>query len=161
MKQVIVVRTDLNMRKGKIAAQAAHAAMMFLVSNNESERADKINLTLTPEETEWLTGSMTKIVVGIESEDALKNLILRAELKDVQVHQIIDAGKTEFNGVPTLTCAAFGPDKSSAIDEITGHLKLLLQKGLCVSGLNERFAKPSGVVKAIFHRFESYQSRYK
>ena len=125
VKQVIVVRKDLNMRKGKIAAQVAHAAMKFLVDNNEAERGDEVIVKLSPTEAMWLTGSFTKVVVSVDSEDALNDLIMRAELMDVEVHPIIDSGKTEFNGVPTLTCAAFGPCDAKELDIITGNLKLL------------------------------------
>lgn len=125
VKQVIVVRKDLNMRKGKMCAQVAHASMKFLVDNNESERGDEVIVKLSVEEASWLAGPFTKIVVGADSEDELEHLILKAELSGVQVHAIVDAGRTEFNGEPTLTCAAFGPDTATAIDNITGHLKLL------------------------------------
>lgn len=125
VKQVIVVRKDLNMRKGKMCAQVAHASMKFLVDNNEAERGDEIVIKLTPAEAMWLTSSFTKVVVGCDSEDALRDLIFQAELTDVEVHPIIDAGRTEFNGVPTLTCAAFGPCTSDELDKITGNLKLL------------------------------------
>jgi PTH2 family peptidyl-tRNA hydrolase len=126
VKQVIVVRKDLNMRKGKIAAQVAHASMKFLVDNNEAERGDEIMVKLSPEEAEWLlSGSFTKVVVGVDSEQALQDLIFQAELADVECHPIIDAGKTEFNGVSTLTCAAFGPCTAEELDRITGNLKLI------------------------------------
>jgi PTH2 family peptidyl-tRNA hydrolase len=126
VKQVIVVRKDLNMRKGKIAAQVAHAAMKFLVDNNEAQRGDEITVKLTPEEASWLlSGSFTKIVVGIDSEEALRDLVFQAELADIEVHPIIDAGRTEFDGVPTLTCAAFGPCKAEELDRLTGNLKLI------------------------------------
>ena len=126
VKQVIVVRKDLNMRKGKIAAQVAHASMKFLVDNNEANRGDEIMVKLSPDEAEWLlSGSFTKIVVGVDSAEALEHLIFQAELADVEVHSIVDAGKTEFNGVPTLTCAAFGPCTAGELDKITGNLKLI------------------------------------
>jgi PTH2 family peptidyl-tRNA hydrolase len=126
VKQVIVVRKDLNMRKGKIGAQVGHASMKFLIDNNESERGDEIVVKLTPDEACWLlSGSFTKAVVGCDSEEELRDLIFRAELADIEVHPIIDNGRTEFNGVKTLTCAAFGPCKVEEIDPITGHLKLL------------------------------------
>lgn len=126
VKQVIVVRKDLNMRKGKIAAQVAHASMKFLIDNNEASRGDEITVKLSPAEAEWLlSGSFTKIVVGCDSEDALRDLVFQAELADVEVHPIIDAGRTEFNGVPTLTCAAFGPCTAEELDRITGNLKLI------------------------------------
>jgi len=126
VKQVIVVRKDLNMRKGKIAAQVAHASMKFLIDNNEAERGDEIVVKLSPDEASWLmSGSFTKIVVGIDSEEALENLIFQAEMADVEVHPIIDSGATEFNGVKTLTCAAFGPCTAEQLDRLTGNLKLI------------------------------------
>ena len=114
------------MRKGKIAAQVAHAAMKFLVDNNEAERGDELTVKLSPDEAAWLlSGSFTKVVVGVDSEDALNDLVLQAELSGVEVHPIVDAGRTEFNGVPTLTCAAFGPCDAGVLDKITGNLKLI------------------------------------
>lgn len=128
VKQVIVVRTDLNMRKGKFGAQVAHASMQFLLDANQSDSFGELHVVLTPEEIEWLSGSFTKIVVGVDSESALNELVLRAKMSDITVYQIVDSGKTEFNGVPTLTCAAFGPNDAADIDKITGHLKLILQR---------------------------------
>jgi PTH2 family peptidyl-tRNA hydrolase len=125
IKQVIVVRRDLNMRKGKMCAQAAHASMKFLLDNNEANRADELYVKLSNIEAMWVTGSFTKVVVGCDSEDELVNLITKAEINGVEVHSIVDNGTTEFHGTPTLTCAAFGPDKSDVIDEITGNLKLI------------------------------------
>lgn len=125
VKQVIVVRKDLNMRKGKIAAQVAHASMKFLTDNNEAERGDEVIVKLSPAEAMWLTGSFTKIVVGVDSEDALNDLVFRAQLEGVEVHPIVDSGRTEFDGVPTLTCAAFGPCEADVLDKLTGNLKLI------------------------------------
>lgn len=125
IKQVIVVRKDLNMRKGKMCAQVAHASMKFLVDNNEAERPTDLHVQLSPPEAAWLSGSFTKVVVSVDSEDELRDLVLKAQLAGVEVNPIIDSGKTEFNGVPTLTCAAFGPDEADVIDPITGNLKLI------------------------------------
>lgn len=125
IKMVIVVRKDLNMRKGKLAAQVGHAAQKFLFENNESERRDELVVKFSKEEAIWLNTGTTKIVCGCDSEDELQDLMLKAKLKNIQCHSIIDAGRTEFNGEPTLTCAAFGPDEANLIDEITGNLPLL------------------------------------
>jgi PTH2 family peptidyl-tRNA hydrolase len=126
IKQVIVVRKDLNMRKGKISAQVAHAAMKFLIDANESQRGDELHVALSPEEAEWLfSGAFTKVVVSCDSEDELNDLILKAQLADIEVQPIVDSGRTEFHGVPTLTCAAFGPCNAEELDKITGNLKLL------------------------------------
>ena len=125
VKQVIVVRKDLNMRKGKIAAQVAHASMKFLVDNDEAERGDELIVKLSPDEATWLSGSFAKIVVGVDSEDQLRDLMFKAELAGVECHSIIDSGRTEFHDVPTLTCAAFGPCDADDLDKITGDLKLI------------------------------------
>lgn len=122
VKQVIVVRKDLNMRKGKIAAQCAHAAMLFLLNGDESDHADTLHIPLSTDEAVWVRGFFTKIVVSVDSEQKLRDLILRAKLLGIEAHAVVDNGKTEFNGVPTLTCAAFGPTENSRIDELTGHL---------------------------------------
>jgi PTH2 family peptidyl-tRNA hydrolase len=125
IKQVIVVRKDLNMRKGKIAAQVAHASMKFLVDNNESDRNDELFVKLSNEESVWVNDNFKKVVVSVDSEDELENLILRGKVLDIEVHPIIDSGLTEFGGQKTLTCAAFGPASSKILDTITGHLKLM------------------------------------
>lgn len=125
VKQVIVVRKDLQMRKGKMCAQVAHASMKFLLDNNEPNSASEINVKLSEAERIWLASGFPKIVVGCNSEQELLNLIDEAELKGISVHPIIDSGFTEFHGVKTLTCAAFGPNFNDEIDGIVGHLKLL------------------------------------
>lgn len=126
VKQVIAVRTDLHMRKGKIAAQVAHAAMKFLVDKNEMPgfRPFVVN-SLSDAEVEWLTGSFTKIVAGCDSQQELFDLVERAHSEGISAVLILDAGRTEFGGIPTYTCAAFGPDESDKIDKITGSLKLI------------------------------------
>jgi PTH2 family peptidyl-tRNA hydrolase len=125
-KMVIAVRRDLNLRKGKLAGQVGHAVMKFLIDNNESERADELFVKLSKPEAIWMfNGVFAKVIVGVDSEQELLDLILRAQLKNVEVSPIVDLGRTEFNGVKTLTCAAFGPDDPDVLDEVTGHLKLL------------------------------------
>jgi peptidyl-tRNA hydrolase len=113
------------MRKGKIASQVAHAAMKFLLDNNLSEDHNKLVVELTKDEAAWIEGIFTKIVVSCNSQEELEQLILKAEVNNVPVYPIIDVGKTEFAGVPTLTCAAFGPAEKEELDQITGHLSLL------------------------------------
>ena len=124
-KQVIVVRRDLQMRKGKMCAQAAHAAMMFLTRNNKSEDPMKLTVELTQQEADWLQNSFTKIVVGCDSEKELNDIVDAAREADIEAHVCIDNGATEFHGVKTMTCAAFGPEEEEVLNKITGHLKLL------------------------------------
>jgi PTH2 family peptidyl-tRNA hydrolase len=127
LKQVLVVRKDLNMRKGKIAAQCAHAAMGFISAQIQKQLRNNevLNITLKDAEYDWFVSGTTKIVAGVDSETELKELISKGRDKGITVYPVIDAGKTEFNGVPTLTCAAFGPNLIEVVDSITGHLKLI------------------------------------
>jgi PTH2 family peptidyl-tRNA hydrolase len=125
IKQVIVVRKDLNMRKGKIAAQVAHASMKFLSEKNSSKDPAVMNIPLTPAEVQWFSEGFAKIVVSVNSAKELGELVHKARREGIQVSVIIDSGKTEFHGVPTMTCASFGPDESEKLDQITGTLPLM------------------------------------
>ena len=58
-------------------------------------------------------------------EDELLGVVRAAQEAGVMAHLCVDAGRTEFHGVPTPTCCAVGPDFPDRIDPITGHLKLL------------------------------------
>ena len=125
-KQVIVVRKDLNMRKGKIAAQSSHASLGAIL--NYGGKVYEGTLTLTIENLavkEWLDGRFTKVCVSVDSEEELIDIYTKAMNRKVNVKLIKDAGLTEFGGVPTYTCLAIGPDYPENIDPITGHLKLL------------------------------------
>ena len=123
VKQVIVVRKDLNMRKGKIGAQSAHASMKVFfdiakVKNNVME------VPLNDEMLEWFNGIFTKIVVYVESEEELLSVYDEAKKAGLPCSLIKDNGLTEFNGVHTYTCVGIGPAEASKIDAITGHLRL-------------------------------------
>ena len=119
-KQVIVMRRDLGMRRGKEIAQGAHAAMIWL-----AHRIRQPGYVFTHAERTWLEGSFAKVCVRVESEGELLGIVRAAEESGVMVHLCVDAGRTEFHGVPTPTCCAIGPDFPDRIDPITGHLKLL------------------------------------
>lgn len=136
MKQVIVIRKDLNMRKGKMVAQGAHASMLFLVKKMAvslwpdmmlSKRRDiyPAEVNLTAEQKDWLEGKFTKICVSVNSEEELYEIHRAAVDSGLVSHIVIDSGATEFSGVPTATCCAVGPDDEELIDSITGHLPLL------------------------------------
>lgn len=125
-KQVIVVRADLKMRRGKEAAQVAHASMMFMTKRLVLIPHEYANngLYLSPTEEEWLDNSFTKICLAVDSEAELADVYQSAQDAGVEAHLCRDNGTTEFGGVPTYTCAALGPDLSTKIDGITGHLRL-------------------------------------
>lgn len=128
-KQVIVIRKDLNMRRGKEIAQGSHASMAFLTrgivtSQSSAGGTSNASLNFTEEEQEWLRHSFTKVCLRVNSEDELYEIQGRARAAGLTVHLVVDSGKTEFNGVPTPTCLAIGPHYASKIDAVTGHLTL-------------------------------------
>ena len=116
LKQVIVLRKDLNMRKGKMVAQGSHASLgAFLEAQDQSAKTAYA----------WFHTLQTKICVGVSSEQELQSVYDRARAAGLPACIITDAGKTEFGGVPTKTAVAIGPADSEAIDKITGSLSLL------------------------------------
>ena len=128
VKQVIVMRKDLNMRKGKMIAQGAHASMKVLLDARTAPTAPgdtSLTIMLTPAMAQWLGGRFTKVCVSVDSEAALDEVCRRAAEAGVPHAVIVDSGKTEFHGVPTKTCAAVGPAWADEVDAITGALGLL------------------------------------
>ena len=119
IKQVIVMRKDLKMRRGKEIAQGAHASGSFM-----SRLLQWSNPRMTEEQKEWLRGKFTKICVQVNSKDELFEIHNKATLAGLESYLITDSGATEFNGVSTPTCCAIGPHEAERIDAITGHLKL-------------------------------------
>ncbi len=134
-KQVIVMRKDLNMRKGKMVAQGAHASMGVLLhmmgEPQEGVRVEQdrplsvYRLYAEGYVRDWLKGRFTKICVSVNSEQELLDIYRKAQDEGIPCVLITDSGLTEFNGVPTNTCVGIGPWKSEDIDAITGDLKLL------------------------------------
>lgn len=128
-KQVIVVRKDLNMRKGKIGAQVAHASMGVILEECKHVNDNSVLLLASFKKDDpmfhWLTGKFVKIVVGCNSEEELIELSKKAKEENIRHCLVQDVGKTEFHGIPTWTTLAVGPDLPEKIDEITGHLPLI------------------------------------
>ena len=135
-KMMIVMRRDLKMRKGKIAAQAGHACVdAVLMALKKEARLDELEMTAegmmlrqsdkpsTPL-TDWFSYGCAKICVYVDSEQALLEIAQKARERGVLVSVITDAGMTEFHGVPTNTCLALEPLPAEIADELTGDLPL-------------------------------------
>ena len=112
MKQMILVRMDLKMPKGKMVAQSCHASVDGVL-NSDKRKVD-----------EWLSEGGKKAVLKVSDQKELVKYIKLAKKKGLKTSLIKDAGKTFFKK-PTLTCGAIGPDKDEKIDSVVGHLKLL------------------------------------
>ena len=137
-KQMIVMRRDLRMRKGKIAAQAGHACVeATLMALAREGRLDEVRLT--PDEgwvylehpagevmplSDWFDAGVAKVCVYVDSEEELLDIADQGREQGFLVALIKDAGFTEFHGEPTFTCLAFEPLPAEKIDPITGELPL-------------------------------------
>jgi len=112
MKQVIVVRSDVKMSKGKTAAQAAHASVSAVLKSGKTEVK------------KWEMEGQKKVILKARTLDEL--LLLREKCrKNGLVHAIIsDAGHTELTP-GTITTLGIGPDDEKKIDKVTGSLPLL------------------------------------
>ncbi|MBQ5887124.1 MAG: aminoacyl-tRNA hydrolase [Clostridia bacterium] len=135
-KMMIVMRRDLKMRKGKIAAQAGHACIeaLLMAMHKEGRLADLVEspegmmLRMDGREetplTEWFGGGVAKICVYVDSEEELMAIAAKAEEMGIIAAVITDAGATEFHGVPTRTCLALEPLPAEVADTLTGSLPL-------------------------------------
>ena len=123
VKQVVVIRRDLKMRRGKEIAQGAHAAMAWL-TRRMVFGDDRASVDLSPAERYWLTGSFRKVTVTVTSEEQLMAVYEKARATGLAAELITDSGRTEFHGVPTPTCVGIGPDYDDLIDPVTGDLDL-------------------------------------
>lgn len=133
-KQMIIMRRDLKMRKGKIAAQASHAcveavlkALMKENRFNELKEEDGY-MTLVTDDitplTQWFKRGVAKVCVYVDSEEELLALNKKAIASGYLTSLIQDAGYTEFHGVPTYTCMAIEPLYIEDANKITGDLPL-------------------------------------
>ena len=141
-KQMIVMRRDLKMRKGKIAAQAGHACVeAVLMALAREHRLDQVRLATaedgsptwvyldsdgTPHTalSDWFDAGVAKVCVYVDSEEALLDIADQGRERGFAVALIRDAGLTEFHGEATYTCLAFEPLRAEDIDPITGGLPL-------------------------------------
>lgn len=114
-KMVIVTRKDLDLSKGKLAAQVAHGAV---------ECALKAQKYARDELADWLSAGQGKVVVKVPNEKEFYVLKQAAERAGLCTALITDAGHTEIPA-GTVTVLAIGPGPASAVDKVTGHLSLL------------------------------------
>ena len=112
-KLVIVVRTDLGMGRGKIAAQVAHAAVAAVLAGLGG--ADLAS---------WLREGQPKVVLAVTDGAQLEEVVRQARATGLPTELICDAGRTQVSA-GTQTCCALGPADSERIDAVTGDLSLL------------------------------------
>lgn len=112
MKQVIVVRRDLDMGTGKLAAQVAHASISSYESADDTAKR------------EWRNDGQQKVVLRADDERTIHELAAGAERAGLPRAVISDAGRTQLEP-GTVTALGIGPAPEASIDPITGELSLL------------------------------------
>ena len=113
MKLALVVRTDLGMGRGKIAAQVAHAAVAATLASLGGPACHR-----------WLEDGQPKVVLRATSADHLQDLAEQARRAGLPVELVRDAGRTQVQA-GTVTCCAIGPAEATEIDPVTADLALL------------------------------------
>ena len=111
-KMVILVRQDLKLPKGKMAAQAAHAAVEATL------RTSRDHLKL------WHEQGQKKVVLKVANQQDLFRYVQAAKDSQLTTAVIADGGRTVVEP-GTITCAAIGPDEEKIIDQLTGALPLM------------------------------------
>ena len=114
-KLVVLVRTDLDMGKGKIAAQVGHASVECAL---RAEKKDKRAFDI------WMNGGQKKVVLKVVNKDEMVRYMSEAKSRGLYACMITDAGRTEVEP-GTNTCVGIGPAPGSEIDRVTGGLKML------------------------------------
>jgi PTH2 family peptidyl-tRNA hydrolase len=117
-KLVLLVRTDLHMRVGKIAAQCAHAAvgLVLELQTGGDQAAHALHA--------WMEGGQAKVTLAIKDADEMHALERAAQAKGLHTHIVADAGRTQVEP-GSETVLSIGPGPLSIVDSVTGHLKLL------------------------------------
>ncbi len=111
-KQMILVRADLKLPKGKAAAQAAHASVEAVLRSDKSIVKD------------WRSEGMAKVVLKVKDEKELLQMNQLAKDEGLVTAMITDAGKTVV-APGTRTCVGIGPEDEDKLDKLFGELKLL------------------------------------
>ncbi len=114
-KQAIVVRTDLNMGKGKIAGQVGHAAVLA----SEETRRRHVDWWKT-----WFEEGQCKVVLKVSSSSELEEIERKASSLGILTAVVQDRGLTQLEP-GTVTCVGIGPAPGHLVDRVTGTLKLL------------------------------------
>lgn len=114
-KMVILVRRDLKMGAGKIAAQCGHAVALAMVQSFDKNPAVLY---------QWLNHSQAKVALKVDSLEQLEEYKEKAKKKGLITSKITDAGRTQIEP-NTVTVLGIGPDITEKFEDVTGDLKLL------------------------------------
>jgi peptidyl-tRNA hydrolase len=119
LKMVFLVRLDLKMGAGKIAAQVAHAAIGLyddIMNGDDEYHIEALNY--------WNTFGAKKIVLKCDNYETMKQVAIQAKQSQLPFILISDAGHTQIPA-GSVTVLGIGPDSSEKINKLTGNFKLM------------------------------------
>lgn len=123
-KQVILIRNDLNISAGKLAAQVAHASLAAFLNREKADPlAQELSIPLSEADRVWLTHRFTKVCLAVKDETELIYFYEEAKKLGLKCSLIKDAGFTELSE-PTFTTVGIGPNFNEQINTLTGKLRL-------------------------------------
>lgn len=114
-KIVVLVRMDLDMGKGKIAAQVGHASVDLAL---RAQKMDKKSFDA------WMSNGQKKVVLKVANKDEMIRYMNEARSCGLYTCAITDAGRTQIEP-GSMTVVGIGPAPDSEIDKVTGTLKML------------------------------------
>lgn len=130
-KKFVIDGKSVTPRKGKFVAQGSHSslkAILDLMTGHEGydniEDIWSLSLERGSALNDWIKGSFTKVCCVVETEEELLEVYNKAKDKGLISSLITDSGRTEFGGVPTITCCAIGPAWDDELVGITDKLEL-------------------------------------
>lgn len=120
VRMTLVIRQDLGMTKGKIAAQCCHAALACYRKISENNGGSSYNPHMV---SRWLSGGQAKITLKCPDKGSMDELYAKALAYNVNCYIVHDAGRTQIAS-GSATVLGLGPAPKAVLDEITGQLKL-------------------------------------
>ncbi len=114
-KIVVLVRTDLDMGKGKVAAQVGHASVELAL---RAQKMDRRSFDA------WMSGGQKKAVLKVANKNEMIHYMNKARSNGLYICIITDAGRTQVEP-GSQTCVGIGPAPCNDIDRVTGDLKMM------------------------------------
>lgn len=137
LKMSVVIRRDLNMAPGLLAAQVLHAGMSFIQSNVKNGSPVKedgeypgspagMSTIFNVNQSEWIIQPYVA-VLGVDTPEELYEVIKMAKLEGLPVHEwkdVIPSKVLEGRVLECLVGISIGPADSDALRKVTGTLPL-------------------------------------
>lgn len=124
VKQVIVLKKNVGMRRAKLASYIARASLQFLIDNDESKRRDEVFTKMNEWESLWLRNGQRREIFVAGSYDAMSEIAFKAQMLDIGVYVVHDENQVTDNiDEPTPVAIAIGPARSEDLLTLVSKLK--------------------------------------